>query len=277
VNLSWHPTEDALLYYTWSQGFRPGGFNEGSTTRTPPGGNYTFRTPEVYQPDTLVNNEIGWKSQWFDHRFELNAAIYQEDWKNVQLELFEPCCFGNLDFVTNGPNYRVRGGETELIARVTHGLTLMGSASYNTSHLISAPPLYDIHGNPITSIVNAFGNPGSPLAQSPQLQGNLRVRYEFEINDYKAFWQVGATHQSSSLSSTTIIPTPNTPGYQYVEPGYSTYDASAGIARDQWAMQLYGQNLTDTRADLYENAYQFVDAKTVNRPRTGGLRFTYKF
>ena len=35
ANLSWHVTEDMLLYYTWSQGFRPGGFNRGiKTTQT---------------------------------------------------------------------------------------------------------------------------------------------------------------------------------------------------------------------------------------------------
>jgi len=28
VNLSWEPSEDVLLHYTWSQGFRAGGFNK---------------------------------------------------------------------------------------------------------------------------------------------------------------------------------------------------------------------------------------------------------
>lgn len=277
ANLSWHFTDDALLYYTWSQGFRPGGFNRGSTTRSPPGYDYTYKTPEVYQPDTLVNNEIGWKTQWFEHRFEFNGAVYQEDWKNVQIELFEPCCFGNLSFVTNGPNYRVRGAETELIGRPLHGLTVTAAAAWNSSNLLSAPPLYDINGKPITSIVNAFGAPGTPLAQSPPFQVNVRVRYEFSLDDYKAFWQLSGTHQAHSYSSTSSIPTPDEPGYQYDQPGFSTYDASTGIAKDAWALQVYGQNLTDTRADLYENANQFVDAKTVNRPRTLGARFTYKF
>src|SRR5437879_12232972 len=27
ANLSWKVTDDALTYFTWSQGFRPGGFN----------------------------------------------------------------------------------------------------------------------------------------------------------------------------------------------------------------------------------------------------------
>src|SRR5207247_3307982 len=36
ANLSWKVTEDALLYYTWSQGFRAGGFNRAPS---PPSGN----------------------------------------------------------------------------------------------------------------------------------------------------------------------------------------------------------------------------------------------
>ncbi|HTV96552.1 MAG TPA: TonB-dependent receptor [Steroidobacteraceae bacterium] len=277
VNLSWHVMPDVLVYYTWSQGFRPGGFNRGTTTRTPPGANYTYAEPELYQPDTLTNNEFGWKTQWFDHRLEWNAAIYQEDWKNTQIELFEPCCFGNLSFVTNGPNYRVRGTEQQVVVRVTHGLTVTGGMALNWSSLVSAPPLYGTNGQPITSIVNPFGAPGSPLAQSPPFEGNLRARYEFSFNEYNSFLQAGVTKQAHSYSSTSSIPAPDEPGYRYYEPGFWTFDASAGIARDKWNAQLYGQNLTDTRADLYENANQFVDAKTVNRPRTVGVRFGYKF
>ena len=42
-------------------------------------------------------------------------------------------------------------------------------------------------------------------------------------------------------------------------------------------MQLYGQNLTDTRAQLFANYGQYYKAITVSRPRTIGLRFNYKF
>jgi iron complex outermembrane receptor protein len=42
-------------------------------------------------------------------------------------------------------------------------------------------------------------------------------------------------------------------------------------------VQLYGQNLTDTRAQLFANYAQFYKAVTVNRPRTIGLRFNYRF
>ena len=42
-------------------------------------------------------------------------------------------------------------------------------------------------------------------------------------------------------------------------------------------MQVYGENLTDTRAEPYANYAQWYKAITVNRPRTIGLRFSYAF
>jgi outer membrane receptor protein involved in Fe transport len=280
ANLSWKITDDILVYYTWSQGFRPGGFNRGALERTPPdGANYIFKEPQSFAPDTLTNNEVGWKTQWFDHRVEFNGAVYQEDWKNVQEELFESCCFGNLSFVINGPNYRVRGVETQLVARPLHGLTVTAGAAWNSSSLVSEPPILDASGHPINDprIGQPFGAIGSPLAQSPPFQGTLRLRYDFPILTYNAFWQIGGQHQAHSISATSRTSVPNQPGYAYDEPGFSTYDASLGVAKDAWVVTAYGENITDTRADLYENPNQFVDAKTVNRPRTAGLRFTYKF
>ncbi len=270
ANLSWKVTDDDLLYYTWSQGFRPGGFNRGSQLITNTALNYQFRTPSSYAPDTLVNNEVGWKTQWFDHRLEFNGAVYQEDWNNVQVQLFNSNYFGNLSFVTNGPNYRVRGAETQIVARVTHGLSVIGSAAWNSSDLTNSPFVHQPNGQPITTVPNPYGVPGSPLAESPPFEASVRVRYEFSLNDYQAFWQLAGTHQAHSYSATGNIQT-------YDQPGFSTYDASIGVSKDAWTAQFYGSNLTDTRADLYENGNQFITAETINRPRTMGVQIGYKF
>jgi iron complex outermembrane receptor protein len=278
ANVSWHITEDDLLYYTWSQGFRAGGFNRGESSHTVPGTSQIYTIPTQFSPDTLVNNEIGFKTQWFDHRYEINGAVYREDWTNIQVELFLPLDFSNLSFVVNGPSYRVQGAELQFIARPIHGLTLTGGASWNSSNQLGVVYLNDTAGQPITS-VRAFGDPGVPLAQSPPQQFNGRVRYDFDVGDYKAFWQVGGVHNAHSLSSIASSTTafPDQPGYAYNQPGWTEYDASAGFGKDAWMVHFYGENLTDNRSDLYENPNQFVDAKTISRPRTLGVRFTYKF
>jgi iron complex outermembrane receptor protein len=281
ANLSFRPMDDVLLYYTWSQGFRPGGFNRGAafadhSVNTVNGYAYTYKAPQAYAPDTLINNELGWKTQWFDRRLEFNGAIYQEDWKDVQVQIFQSCCYGNLSFVVNGPNYRVRGAETEIIGRVTHGLTVTASASWNSSNLTNAPYLIQPNGQPVVipQVGNIGGSPfgqtGSPLAESPPFQASLRARYDFMVGDYKAFGQIGGTHQAHSYSATGNIQT-------YDQASFSTYDASLGVSKDAWMVQAYGQNLTNTRANLFENGNQFITAETINRPRTMGVKIGYKF
>jgi len=276
--VSWHVTPEALIYYTWSQGFRPGGFNRSSAQIAPGTPLYGIFTPPLtYKPDTLVNNELGWKTEWFDRRLEFNGAYYIEDWKDAQISIFDPGVTGNLVFTTNGPDYRVHGLETSIVARVTRELTVIGSAAWNTSRLTNEPTLTQTNGQPLT-IANPYGAPGSPLAQSPPVQSNLRVRYEFAVGDYHAFWQIAGTHQGHSYATTDRLSTDlQGNSIAYDQAAFSTLDAAIGVSKDAWAAQLYGQNLTDTRANLFSSFGQFVKAETVNRPRTLGFKFGYRF
>ena len=49
------------------------------------------------------------------------------------------------------------------------------------------------------------------------------------------------------------------------------------MSKDAWSVTLYDVNLTDKKADLYANARQWYKAVTINRPRTVGLTFSYRF
>ena len=106
----------------------------------------------------------------------------------------------------------------------------------------------------------------------------MRIRQDFALGDYEAFWQLAGTHQAHSLSTTdrlTLDLEGNSIAYNL--PGFSLFDASLGVSKDAWAVQLYGQNITDKQASLYANARQWYKAVTVARPRTLGLRFSYSF
>jgi outer membrane receptor protein involved in Fe transport len=117
---------------------------------------------------------------------------------------------------------------------------------------------------------NPYGVPGSPLSQSPPFQANLRARYEFTMADYRAFCQVGGVHQAHSYSAIGYIA-------NYDLPAYTTYDASLGVAKDAWMVQLYGQNVIDARYVTYIGDGQFVQTNFVGRPRTMGLKYSYNF
>ena len=293
VNLSWKVTEDALLYYTWSQGFRAGGFNRApfpantdssplavgnSPQATQHGG---WVSPLAFAPDSLTNNELGWKTMWMDRRIQWNGALYQENWDHVQID---GGASGILTYgvVLNGGNYRVRGVETSAVARVTTGLTLQAGAAWNHSELVKEAMLLWQDGTPIDfsalHVPNPGGALGSPLAGAPPLQGNIRARYEFAFNSYAPFAQIDAVYQSHSLAETNNLLLDlqgNSTAYEL--PAFTTYDGALGVGKDRWLVQVYGENLTDTRAQLYANYWQWYKAITVSRPRTFGLRFSYRF
>lgn len=64
---------------------------------------------------------------------------------------------------------------------------------------------------------------------------------------------------------------------RYDQPGWTTYDASAGVAKDDWTVSVVGTNLTDVNKSLFTNALQFILAETPMRPRVIELTFNYQF
>ena len=80
ANLTWKITPDILVYYTYSEGYRPGGFNRRApqTKIIVNGVQEVFVGPIAYQSDGLTNNEIGYKTQFFDHRLTVNGSFYQQ-------------------------------------------------------------------------------------------------------------------------------------------------------------------------------------------------------
>jgi iron complex outermembrane recepter protein len=273
VNLSWKPLDGVMLYATYSEGFRPGGFNRGMGILSPSSPLYgKFTIPEFYNSDNLKNYEVGWKTQWFEHRLQFNAAVYQEDWSNVQLGIYDPSLYGNGEFITNGPNYRVRGVEPDIIWLATDQLTVNASAAWNSSSQTNEPSLVGSTG--LVSLFPTNGR-GSSLANAPPFQGNIRARYELPVADYHWYAQAAAHHTAHSYTNVITQGAFGSPDYDLA--GYSTYDAALGVNRDAWGVEAFVQNLTDTRAQIFISSTSAVKLTTTNQPRTAGVRFSYKF
>ena len=286
-SLSWHITPNLMVYYTYSQGFRPGGFNRGSSPVLPDAnGVPQYNTPLTYTSDILTNNEVGWKALLFDDRLRLNGALYNESWNHAQVEFFCPACgLGNLTFYTNGPHYRVRGIELQVAARPMAGLTVNGSMSVNSGEQINSPALIDNNpgspnfgravttyyvGGVATATGNPFGPAGSDLAVNPPFKANLRVRYQWSMGSYLAYVQAGFAHSASSISSTEY-------SEEFRLPSWTTYDASLGVSKDDWSVSLVGTNLTDVNKSLFTTATQFTLTEVPMRPRVIELTFSYHY
>ncbi len=64
---------------------------------------------------------------------------------------------------------------------------------------------------------------------------------------------------------------------RYYQPGYTTYDASVGVAKDNWTVQAFGTNLSNSDASVFTSSAQFIRTEVPLRPRVVGLKIGYKF
>ncbi|RUL76084.1 TonB-dependent receptor [Dyella choica] len=299
ANVEWHITPDVMVYYTFSQGFRPGGFNRTTGAVAKLNGQAQYQKPISYAPDTLTNNEIGFKTTFFNDRLLLNGSLYDMRWDNVQMQFFNPLVLGNTTFAVNGPNYKVDGMELQWHARLTDGLSLIGSGSLNHAKQTNSPCLVDnIPKSPnynqciiqtgaaaaVTSFANPFGVIGSTPAFSPRSQVNMRLRYDWTFGDgYKAFWQFGANYTGSMYNQPATYPSGagvtdiTTVELRYLQAGYTTFDASVGLAKDAWNVSLYGTNLGNSHASVFTSSAEFIKSEVPIRPRVVGVKFGYKF
>jgi outer membrane receptor protein involved in Fe transport len=297
--IQYKPMENLMFYALYSEGFRPGGFNRYPETKAPysaGGKDYQYVKPVSYAPDSLKNYEAGVKSELFDHRLQLNLSGYHMEWINSQIALYQPCCLGNSTFTTNGASYTINGFEAQAIGRVTEGLTVQGSMSYNDNYQNNSPCLTsNAPGSPtlgkcITQVKgqpypNPFGVEGGVSAFAPKFQGNLRARYEWTFREYKPFVSVDGNYTSeqwnepenyiSGDQASQIVPT--TTYLRYKIPGYGTLGGSIGFVRDRWTVELIAQNLLDSHAITLASSGQFIKAEVPLRPRVLNLKVSAHF
>ena len=287
ANLTYRIGDGSLVYATYSDGFRPGGFNRkpcsiGSATCPT---SADFVRLGTYVPDKVQNYEIGGKFSLMDRRLQVNFAAYQIDWSNIQITVFDQN-ISNQTFTTNLLDARIRGLEGDVTWRTTPELTFNSAFSFNDSEMTKY--------RKDTKVLRPLGG---PLALSPKFQFNARLHWEKELASGLApFAQIGIHYVGKSISDvidnvdirygggTAVYNGVTVRAGDVIAPikaaqnlgSYTTAGASFGVSKDEWRLEVFGDNLTDKRPELYKSGNDGELRTTTSRPRTIGLRFSYK-
>ncbi len=245
LTLSGQLDADRLVYATWSTGFRPGGIN---------------RTHDVgpFRPDSLVNLEAGFKSEWLQHRLRFNASLFFERWKNPQYAICGPYCIFE---VINAGGAEIRGAEGEVRFAPVGGLTISAAATWLDAKLTKDACRYgsagalcnDAAGAPDPSVA-PVASAGTPLPVA-RAKGNLVIRYEHPLGPLTAYGQFAGVGQSEVHSQAPVspgtLPTGNPPGYVSI-------DLTTGVRRGHWEAELYATNALDNRGQQLRARTCFV-------------------
>lgn len=248
--------DDAMVYATYSKGYRSGGFNgrvDELASATVP-----------YNPETVDNYELGFKSEWANGRMRLNGALFYMDYKDKQEEIGLPSegATGQRISVFNAANATMKGLELELQAAVTEGLTISSNLGYLDSEYD------DFSFNDGFRIVD---NSGFEFRRAPEFTGSLNATYEWDVAGGEA-WVRG----SYRFIGEHFIEQTNRP--ELANDDQQLLDLSVNYAINGVTLSVFGRNLTEEDGWAHGLNVSGLWAYAAPRaPRTWGMEVTYAF
>jgi iron complex outermembrane receptor protein len=164
ASISWQPNADHNVYFTYSQGFKGGGFDpRGQTTacRNPRGGACT--ADEVYDfmsfdPETVDSFELGWKASLLDNRVNISLAGFIAQYTDVQIP-------GSVGFDANGDGINEtfigitsNAGEADVNGIEFEGNALVGKDFAGDGSRFSINWSLGVLDAKYNTFIDAFGN-----------------------------------------------------------------------------------------------------------------------
>ncbi len=264
--INYKPAGDILLYGKISKGYQAPGFNFAPGIVAPP-------STYAFGPETLLAYELGAKTQFWDRRITLNAALFWYDSKDVQIRSASLPVGATV--VSNAASATTKGFEVDFSVRPVDGLMLTAQTTYSKAvfgnfceRFSGATPL----GSDPQCSPGIAQRRGNTLVQAPRWSGGTSVNYELPIGEAgKINANLTYSFQSKVFYSTANLATASNNGWHRL-------DAKLGYAFDNGLeIYAYGRNLTD---DRYLGFFYFLgsfQSGVLNDPRTYGVGARFRF
>ena len=221
--------------------------------------------PYAVDTDEVKNYEIGWKTELFQNSLRFNGAAFFVEVEGLQTTIFDPSIV-NLFYSDNAANAELQGleGDFTWAPDSIDGLTLAGAFSLLDTEITEVLV-------PTDDVVE-----GSDLAFAPSWQGNLRARYEWDLDQQIAGQRLRAHVMPQVVFSDDSVSDVIEINKMELD-GYVTLGATAGVTADNWSAELFGTNLTNEYAALSASFIFDRERITPMRPRTIGVRVSYDY
>tara|TARA_R110002110_G_scaffold362241_1_gene572074 strand:- start:161789 stop:164041 length:2253 start_codon:yes stop_codon:yes gene_type:complete len=256
VGVRYRIDDDAMIYATYARGYRSGGFNgrvDELLSATVP-----------YDPETVDNYELGFKTEWSDGRIRFNGALFYMDYQDKQEEIGLPSegATGQRISVFNAADATMQGLELELQAIVTENLSMRANMGYLDSE-------YDEF-----TFNDGFGivdNSGLEFRRAPDFTGSVDATYEWDIGNGNA-WVRG----SYRFLGEHFIEQTNRPELE--NDAQHIVDLSVNYTTNGLTFSVFGRNLTEEDGWAHGlNVSGLWAYASPRAPRTWGAEVVYNF
>ena len=250
VSVSFQPSDDMMLYATFSQGYKSGAF--------PSQANLPSVAATPVDPETVDNYELGMKSTWWDNRIQFNVTLYDMDYSDLQV--FE--LNSRLLLVLSSAQAESKGVDVDFNILLMENLTV--STSYNYS---------DATYTDFTSSGGAIYD-DNDMVYAPNSAFAIDVDYRYDLGSVGALdfnvtynWKDDYYTSPSNAEKTKQ----DDIGMLGASIAWSSNDES-------WLVSVWGKNLDDEQqlASLIVDPTQ-ITSESYMAPRTYGLTVTKTF
>ncbi len=247
LTLSYQPNDTLMVYGSYKEGFKSGGFDGGALNTALPALGGDAR----YDDETVEGYEVGVKAVLLDRTLQLNAAAFTYDYEKLQVTSFDAVAVAVTTVNASGAD--VDGVEVDFLWQPANvdGLSIRGGGSYLDA------TYRDFVSNCWTGQSPAAGCnvdvvpggafegldlSGEEIQRAPELTGTLGFSYERPILGSGLLLNLSA---DVSYSDSYDVMQQRMPGTR--QPSYHKFNASLSLANpdDTWRVALIGRNLND--------------------------------
>ncbi|GAB4121340.1 MAG: TonB-dependent receptor [Rhodothalassiaceae bacterium] len=273
ASLSWKPVDDHMLYFSFSQGFKGGGFDpRGSATAAPDldgDGTGGAADPEdvkeflMFRPEEITTYEIGHKGSLFDGRLSSSLAAFWSNYEDIQIPGSVGVDADNdgiaetfVGITSNAGKARIRGIELELQAQIAESLIASGDS-------FGARAAVGYIDAEFQEFINAFGQDIADLAtfqNTPEWTANIALDYSTPLALFGTPGRLSFLPLASYRSTTNQFEVSSN---LLDQEGYVLFDLSIVWTSDdgRWQVGLHGKNLTDK--EYIVSGFDFVNDQTL--------------
>lgn len=273
VTLRYQANDDLNFFASYKTGFKSGGIDNSalpsnSLSQAAASGDFSSL---IFRSEEAEGGEIGFKSQWADRSFTLNATAYYYVFTDLQVQNFNAV---TVQFATSNAGELTTKGvdlETRWITPVD-GLSLSANLSYLDAQYT------DTFIQPLgISTVDLDGRRGS---QAPEWAGNIAVDWAIPLSDsLELFLSGNAAYNDGYITDEATL-------NDFVQPSFWLLDANVSIGHPDgnWKLSLIAQNLTDEIFTITTGGRPFLQpgvgddfVMTQNRGRQVFAEISFKF
>lgn len=275
ASITWRPNRRVTAYFTYSTGFRSGGFNLAPAALVPPANDAQQRS---FRPEIVTSYEIGLKTSLLDNKLTANIAGFRANYADLQRAFYRIEPSGLIVNDTFNTAATINGIEIELAARPVRELTFTASYGYQDA-------TYDNYPNaPVASYLVAIpagqstvttNLTGQTLPFVPKHSVVLTAEYDRPISAGLAL-NLGTDFQLRSKYNVSD-------GIDQIRVVSDTTQLGVhvglGDAQGRWRVTGRVYNLTNQvyRTGLDYNSFVGVVNQSLTAPRTFAIEGGFKF